>query len=741
MLRDLNPKEDNTGKKVKVHRFTVVDGNDVRFTVVDGNDVGFTVVDGNDVGFTVVDGNDVGFTVVDGNDVGFTVVDSNDVGFTVVDGNDVGFTVVDGIDVGFTVVEDNYVGFTVVDSNDVGFTVVDGIDVGFTVVDGNDVGFTVVDGIDVVADLLDLLGGLVAHTEAADLTMLLGNVTRMFGASPFFKVVVHSDKNVSLVSKVTSYVNPLTSPPDYSRSRTSTKQKEASNNQARLNELLLHLIKPNVNESEGRSIVAEFFRLEDNIRRILNTGEDQTEDKTITCDSQSKQNSMGELQVKYNVFGLDWFTFFQNVLDTTDVSDLKFCKVKLSNELQHLLKITPRTVLRQFIILHTLIHSDFFILISKNHQNIVQSPDGKELSETLEEQCLDLIAHFLPALEKYIGCDSDTLAAHKKQTLGTLRDIRSAMYSVLTSSLKITKDNAAVVTNSTVKPIIESLNEELVSRCQSGTSPQGTFDEYSFNSNMLRIIQYYHGEYFRGRLTKTSRDLELSALWIASSVQDQHRSRAGPIVYSSPVPLPIMYGSLGSFLASRVADSLGIQDILNHFFEGRLNDSTVLALALRLDCLALMYGQMDILDYGSQVYKVNGKKTKEQQWKDQSTLKLVYKVNGNKTKEQQWKDQLTLKLAYKAWQQWDTQVEADHFIPGLTFTRPQMFFIALAQTHCEKVSERGILHHYINNGSNPAIPEKQRVNGMLRNFDDFAEAFQCSDNMFMNPMDKCRLFG
>lgn len=47
-------------------------------------------------------------------------------------------------------------------------------------------------------DLLDLLGGLVAPTQNTDLTLLLGNVTRMFGASPFFKVIVHSDKNVSV---------------------------------------------------------------------------------------------------------------------------------------------------------------------------------------------------------------------------------------------------------------------------------------------------------------------------------------------------------------------------------------------------------------------------------------------------------------------------------------------------------------------------------------------------------------
>lgn len=34
-----------------------------------------------------------------------------------------------------------------------------------------------------------------------------------------------------------------------------------------------------------------------------------------------------------------------------------------------------------------------------------------------------------------------------------------------------------------------------------------------------------------------------------------------------------------------------------------------------------------------------------------------------------------------------------------------------------------------------------RVNGVLRNSVDFAEAFQCSDNKYMNPMDKFKIFG
>lgn len=270
--------------------------------------------------------------------------------------------------------------------------------------------------------------------------------------------------------------------------------------------------------------VANFWSTKINFQ-ILNTGRDQLhledgdEGGDTTCDGTTNRRNVGELQIKYNGFGIDWITFFQNIIDSTDVSEIRLCQVKLSLELQHLLKITPKSSLRQFIILHTLIHSDLFLLFSKGHMSTVQSPDGLAVSETLEDQCLDILVHFLPSLEKFSGCDDDSLFHNRANALSTLRNIRSSLYSVLISSLKLTKDNAAVVTNSSMKTVTDSINEELVSRCQSSAGPQGPFDEYNFHSNMLRIIQYRHGEYIRGRLSRIEGDLDLSALWISSSVQ------------------------------------------------------------------------------------------------------------------------------------------------------------------------------------------------------------------------------
>lgn len=265
--------------------------------------------------------------------------------------------------------------------------------------------------------------------------------------------------------------------------------------------------------------------------QILTAGREEAGDEVngdeddILCDAQGSQKTMGELQIKFNGFGIDWITFFQNVLDSADVSEIRFCKVKLSLELQHLLKITSRTSLRHFIILHTLIHSDLSFLFKDNFQTIIQPPSISIKSETEEEQCLDLILHFLPSLEKFSGCDDDTLFQNRAGVFNTLRSIRSALYDILISSLRVSKENAALVTNSSMKPVMSSVNEELVSRCQSNVGPQGVFDEYSFNTNMLRIIQHHYGEYFRGHLSRATRDPELSALWISTSVEGKARDR------------------------------------------------------------------------------------------------------------------------------------------------------------------------------------------------------------------------
>lgn len=239
----------------------------------------------------------------------------------------------------------------------------------------------------------------------------------------------------------------------------------------------------------------------------------------IECDEPGRQDAIGTLQAKYAGYGIDWFLFFENLLETTDLGSIKLCKVQLSSPLQHLLEITPKNTLRQFILIYTLIHSDLRILYAKKDENLLlTSQDSADVGETEEEQCLELVLHFMPSLEKFAGCDESVIAKSRAKVYSTISTIRSVLYKILTGSLNIPKENALIITNSTTDPVIGSVTDELVPRCQTPHGPQGVFSEYNFTSNMIRVIQHYHSEYYQGRLLYASRDIELSALWISASV-------------------------------------------------------------------------------------------------------------------------------------------------------------------------------------------------------------------------------
>ncbi|KAL8576579.1 hypothetical protein ACOMHN_025054 [Nucella lapillus] len=165
---------------------------------------------------------------------------------------------------------------------------------------------------------------------------------------------------------------------------------------------------------------------------------------------------------------------------------------------------------------------------------------------------------------------------------------------------------------------------------------------------------------------------------------DTTLARPGPQLYHGEIPNAVRFGSLGSYLAGKIADNLGLDDLLEHYSEGVLNHSAVLSLAVRLQCFVEMYSSIKLLDYGTQVYK----------------------VDGEENRVQLWKDQLAAQMVTMAWRSFHNAMTNDQSLPGLALSRDQLFYVAFAQTRCEKVSERGILQHYVNEDFQ--MPSKHR---------------------------------
>ncbi|XP_071108143.1 neprilysin-2-like [Haliotis cracherodii] len=192
----------------------------------------------------------------------------------------------------------------------------------------------------------------------------------------------------------------------------------------------------------------------------------------------------------------------------------------------------------------------------------------------------------------------------------------------------------------------------------------------------------------------------------------------GGVWFPSPNPSYIHYASLGTYLARDISDQLDIQVLLDHYADDILNDSAVLYLAIRLQCLVDLYNNFEILRQGN----------------------TVFKVRGAVAKNENWKDHLSLKVAYENWRYDKSSQTKEVIIPGLKYSEEQIFFILYAQTMCEKVSRRGLIEYYINDDSEVTPPGRFRVHGALMNFRPFAAAFKCRPDSRMNPSEKCQIF-
>ena len=106
-------------------------------------------------------------------------------------------------------------------------------------------------------------------------------------------------------------------------------------------------------------------------------------------------------------------------------------------------------------------------------------------------------------------------------------------------------------------------------------------------------------------------------------------------------------------------------------------------------------------------------------------------VNGALTLGENIADLGGMRLAYAAFEA----------LPGHRgsgqYSAEQAFFLAQAQTHCSSYSPELQLRLL---QSDPHSPDALRVNGVVRNLPEFAEAFSCSAGATLAPEDRCQVW-
>lgn len=107
-------------------------------------------------------------------------------------------------------------------------------------------------------------------------------------------------------------------------------------------------------------------------------------------------------------------------------------------------------------------------------------------------------------------------------------------------------------------------------------------------------------------------------------------------------------------------------------------------------------------------------------------------VNGNLTSGENIGDTGIIQ-AYRAWKaQYDTGFESgtEYLLPGLNYTREQLFFISFARAWARNMRTQSAVARV---RTDPHSPNQYRVDGTLFNVPEFAEAFQCSPKSKLNP--------
>jgi putative endopeptidase len=113
------------------------------------------------------------------------------------------------------------------------------------------------------------------------------------------------------------------------------------------------------------------------------------------------------------------------------------------------------------------------------------------------------------------------------------------------------------------------------------------------------------------------------------------------------------------------------------------------------------------------------------------------KLDGKLTAGENIADNGGVKLAFQAYQTWKTAQSTPVQAKIGDYTDDQLYFLAYAQSWCEKVTPQALetMAH-----SNPHSPPQWRVDGVIVNQPGFGTAFKCKAGAAMNPGKNCSVW-
>jgi len=194
----------------------------------------------------------------------------------------------------------------------------------------------------------------------------------------------------------------------------------------------------------------------------------------------------------------------------------------------------------------------------------------------------------------------------------------------------------------------------------------------------------------------------------------------------------INYGAIGAVMGHEL--SHGFDDQGSQYdASGKLNNwwtaDDLTAFKSKAKCFADEYSKFDFKkDAGGKAH-VNGKLTEGENIADNGGIRTSYSAMQRYLKAKEAKQVLLQHIHPSAAQLAQEAKQAEQHSPE------QLFFYAYAQTWCMKTTAKA---EEMQVKTDPHSPGEFRVNGVVKNFDKFAEAFNCPADSKMNPSDDGR---
>jgi len=186
-----------------------------------------------------------------------------------------------------------------------------------------------------------------------------------------------------------------------------------------------------------------------------------------------------------------------------------------------------------------------------------------------------------------------------------------------------------------------------------------------------------------------------------------------PPFFSLEWPGYLSYGSFGMVAAHELTHAFDSAGRLYNQ-RGKLEEwwtrETSDAYQIRQDCIVEQYSAYTVDDGRGGVLHVNGNLTSGENIGDTGLIQ-----------------------AYRAWKaQYEDSYDAGHeyLLPGLDYTREQLFFISFARTWAINNRAADAVQRVL---TDPHSPNRYRTEGTVFNIPEFAEAFQCSKWAKLNP--------